>query len=100
MTGLPTLGMAVEVSDNVLFQDLHGEGVLLNVQTGVYLGLDAIGTRAWQLLGKSAVLSELLTKILAEYDVPESRCSEDLLALVADLERHGLVTLSHPRGTR
>jgi hypothetical protein len=30
----------------------------------------------------------------SEYDVTEDRSAEDLLALVADLERNGLITVS------
>jgi hypothetical protein len=32
--------------------------------------------------------------MLKEYDVPKERCVQDLLALLADLERNGLVVLT------
>jgi hypothetical protein len=84
----------VRVNDDVLFEDLHGEGVLLNLKTGVYLGLDPVGTRVWQILEDHHVLSEVLDTMLAEYEVDRQRCTDDLLALVSDLEKHGLVTLT------
>ncbi len=55
-----TLDSSIRVSDDVLFEDLHGEGVLLNLKTGVYLGLDPVGTRAWQLLEKRDLVSAIL----------------------------------------
>ena len=91
---MPTLTSRVRVNDDVLFQELQGEAVLLNLKSGVYFGLDPVGTRIWQLFGEHQVLAEIARTIVAEYDVAEDRCSADLLALVADLERQGLVAVS------
>ena len=94
MDTLPTLASLVTVSDDVLFQDLHGEAVLLNLKTGVYFGLDPVGKRVWDLLQTHARLSELLAAMVAEYDVTEERCAEDLLALVGEMHRYQIVTLT------
>ena len=94
MPTLPKLDSRVRINEDVLFQELNGEGVLLNLKSGVYFGLDQVGTRVWQLLEKHTVLSEILEAVVAEYDVPQERCARDLVALIADLERHDLVTLS------
>ena len=84
----------MRVNDDVLFQELQGEAVLLNLKSGVYFGLDPVGTRIWQLFAEHEVLAEIARTIVAEYDVAEDRCSADLLVLVADLERQGLVAVS------
>ena len=89
----PTLGSRIKVSDEVLFQELQDESVLLDLKSGVYFGLDAVGTRIWQLFAEHERLSDVASAIVAEFDVAEDRCTTDLLVLVADLERKGLVTL-------
>jgi hypothetical protein len=40
----------VRICDDVVFHDLQGELVLLNLKTGVYFGLDSVGTRIWHLI--------------------------------------------------
>jgi hypothetical protein len=50
----------VRINDDVLFQELQGERVLLNLKTGVYMGLDKVGTRVWQLMGQNEMLSGVL----------------------------------------
>jgi len=82
------------VNDDVLFQELQGEAVLLNLKSGVYFGLDPVGTRIWKLFAEHEVLSEVAQAVVAEYDVAEDRCSEDLLKLVDDLEKQELVSVS------
>ncbi len=89
-----TLDSRVKVNDDVLFQELQGEAVLLNLKSGVYFGLDPVGTRIWQLFAEHELLAEIARTIIAEYDVAEDRCATDLLTLVGDLEKQGLVTLS------
>jgi hypothetical protein len=92
----PTLESSIRINDGVLFQELHGEGVLLNLKSGTYFGLDPVGRRVWQLLQDHRTLSAVLECMLAEFDVDAAQCSSDLVALAADLAAHGLVTIGQP----
>lgn len=89
-----SIASCVRINDSVLFQELQGEAVLLNLNTGVYLGLDKVGARIWQLLEEHDVLSKVVEAMLREYDVTEERCRQDLLNLVEKMEDQGLVTVS------
>lgn len=86
-----SLNSRVRILDDVLFQELQGESVLLNLKTGVYLGLDRLGTRIWQLLQEDGALSKVVEVILQEYDVTPERFGQDLLSLVGQMEQQGLV---------
>jgi hypothetical protein len=83
----------LRVNDDVLFQELQGEAVLLNLKTGVYFGLDKVGTRVWQLMGQNEELSGIRTAILHEYDVTEEQCSQDLLDLIGKMQEQELVII-------
>ena len=86
------LNSRVRIQDDVLFQELQGEAVLLNLKTGVYLGLNQIGTRIWQLLQEDGALSRVMDVMLQEYEVTEEKLSQDLLNLVGQMEKQGLLT--------
>jgi hypothetical protein len=88
-----TLNSRVRVNDEVLFQELEGEAVLLNLNSGIYFGLDPIGTLIWQLLGKQKQLSEIVDAIVADYEVSEERCKADVLSLLEDLQQNKLVEI-------
>ena len=90
---MPTIDSRVQVNEDVLFQELQGEAVLLNLKSGIYFGLDPIGTRIWQLFAQHDTLSEIVQVITGEYDVARDRCEADLVALVTELERQGLIRL-------
>jgi len=86
-----SLNSRVRIQDDVLFQELQGEAVLLNLKTGVYLGLNQIGTRIWQLLQEDGALSRVLEVMLQEYDVTQETLAQDLLNLVGQMEKQGLL---------
>jgi hypothetical protein len=75
--------------------DLGGELAILNLETGVYFGLNEIGARIWSLLAEARTLREIRDVILDEYAVEESCCQRDLIKLMADLDRHQLVEVLH-----
>jgi hypothetical protein len=87
-----SLNSRVRIQDDVLFQELKGEAVLLNLKTGVYLGLNQLGTRIWQLLQEDGSLDRAKEVILQEYDVTPEKCAQDLLDLVQQMEKQGLVS--------
>ena len=93
MTSRPTLESSLRPNDDVLFQELQGESVLLNLKTGVYFGLDAVGTRVWELLDQPRPLSDVLDVLVREYEVTNEQCEADLLSLAGDMLKHELVTL-------
>ena len=86
-----SLASRFRIPEGVLSRNLQGEEVLLNLNTGVYFGLDPIGTRVWHLLQEHQTLQKVLDSLLAEYDVGEDQCAQDLLHLAVQLQEKGLI---------
>jgi hypothetical protein len=74
--------------------DLRGETAILRLSSGVYYGLDPIGTRVWTLLAEPTQLADLVDCLVADYEVDRPRCEHDVVALLDDLDAHGLLTIS------
>jgi hypothetical protein len=81
------------VPDSVLFRELDGEAVLLNLDTESYLGLDEVGTRMWMLLTTSPSIQVAYEALLAEYAVTPETLHHDLEVLLSQMVDHGLVEL-------
>ncbi len=81
------------IPPEVVFRDLEGEAVLLNLNTGTYFGLDVVGTRIWHLLRERGRLLEVRDAIVGEYDVTAEVFADDLLRFVEALEAQGLLGL-------
>lgn len=86
------LDAAFRIPDDVIFRELDGEAVVLNLDTGIYFGLDAVGTRIWRLIEDRKPLKAVLETLIDEYDAPPDRLQRDLLAFVERLNSKGLLS--------
>lgn len=66
--------------------------MLLNLSTGTYFGLDAVGTRLWHLIAEHGSTALALETLLTEYDVDRPRLQKDVDALIDQLLVKGLLT--------
>ena len=88
-----TLAQRAEPSEDVLFQEVGGEAVLLDLATETYFGLDQVGTRFWTLLGQDTRLEHAFETMCQEYEVEAAVLEADLLALTRKLAEAGLVSV-------
>ena len=75
--------------------DLSGEAVILNLQSGMYYGLNTVAARVWDLVQSPRTIVEVRNTILAEYDVTEERCEGELLSLLEEFASKGLIELKN-----
>lgn len=74
-------------------QELSGESVLLDLKSEQYFGLDAVGTRIWQLIEQDGDLINVFEQLLDEYEVEAEQLERDIIELVDQLLEAGLVIL-------
>ena len=83
--------MNVRIPEDVVFRILGDEAVLLNLASGVYFGLDSVGTRMWQLMSEHGSTEKVVETLLTEYEVEEGLLRQDVIALIRQLMGKGLV---------
>lgn len=83
------------VSDNVVSREVSGEFVLLDLESGIYFGLDKVGARIWELLSdRPHSIAELSDRIEAEFDAARETIEADLAELFEQLIAKELVVAS------
>src|ERR1700733_13882385 len=70
--------------------EFSGESVVLNLQVGMYYGLNAVGARIWGLIQQPISVEQICDVIEQEYEVDPVRCRHDVLALVDKMTEEGL----------
>ena len=91
-----TLADSVVISEDVVFREVSGEMVLLDLSSGTYFGLNEVGARIWTLLHHGGSLRDAFDAALAEYDVSPNAFERDLLGLVRELCARGLAHVATP----
>lgn len=84
------LSQRVVLSPEAMFQEIGGEGVILDLASSTYFGLDEVGVRLWQLLQADPSLQAACDTLLSEYEVEPDQLEQDLIKLVAQLGEAGL----------
>ena len=70
---------------------LDSETVILHFDNGLYFGLNDVGTIVWNQIQSPRTLREIRDAILCEYDVSTDQCEHDLVQLIQELGKQGLV---------
>jgi Coenzyme PQQ synthesis protein D (PqqD) len=83
----------VVASSEQVSSDLAGESVILNLKTGTYYGLNAVGSSVWLLIQEPKTVQHLCEAILQEYDVDPQTCEQDVKTLLTDLLSAQLVEI-------
>ena len=89
----------VSVPDNVMFRELEGESVILELDSERYFGLDEVGTRMWRLITEAASIGAAFDELVAEYDVEAEVLGKDLSELIDTLLDKGLLSIAPGPGT-
>ena len=91
--------MPLDIPEDIVFRDLAGEAVILNLGTGMYFGLNAVGTQIWRLISEGCSSGQIVATLLEEYEIDEARVQKDLDILLEQLNDVGLITLHTERLT-
>ena len=79
-------------SDEPFTAVVDGEIVMFSPGQGAYFGLDAVGTRVWELLEEPRTIDDVCTILIEEFEVDAKTCHDDLIALVEQLRDAKLVS--------
>jgi len=81
----------VRLAKHVAVRRFPGETVILNLVTGDYHGLDAMGTAFFEALQRNPDLSSAVEELAGAYDVDSQELEKDMQAFCGGLVERGLI---------
>jgi hypothetical protein len=81
----------ISVPEHVVYRDFADETVILNLETGMYHGLNATAAKMLETLGAGIPVSEAIDRLSSEFDQPREVIERDVLSLCRTLEDRGLI---------
>ncbi len=82
-----------ERARNVSWRSFDETSVLLNLESGDYYTLNAVGTLVWEMLDRRIVGTEILARLRDRYEVAEAEAHRDLVELFGQLAQEGLIVV-------
>jgi len=84
----------VEANAHQTSAEVDGEVVILDLDEGIYYGINQVGARIWEIIQDPTPIEEIVETITDEYDVPRDECSQDVMSLLQDLKQKNLVVIA------
>ncbi len=88
----------VRFAPDAVSRVIGGEALIVDLRSGLYFGLDPVGSRIWELISEKGTFGAILDGVVAGYDVTRDVARADLVRLLGDLEASGLVEVGGADG--
>lgn len=86
-----SLNRRFNIGPRVAATAVTDEIVILDLASGTYYGLEAVGARVWELIGEGKSSGEICEILLDEYEVEHASLVSDVMRLLDDLSARGLI---------
>ena len=73
--------------DHVVWKEIEGKGILLNLENGSYFEVGPVGLAIWQRCDGKTPYSKIAQNIAKKYDADVSRVDRDLKEFVSELKK-------------
>ena len=77
----------------VTYRDLDEGGVLLDLESGAYHGLNSTGAAIWKRLDGEPTLSELLERFASDLDEPPPDLEDRVTRFLEEMRQLGVITV-------
>ncbi|PLX01295.1 MAG: PqqD family protein [Marinilabiliales bacterium] len=88
-----TADTKIQRKQDIVFNRMDNEVVMLNLEKGEYYGLDEIGSRIWDIIEDEISFQNLIQKLMEEFEVEESMCAADTKDFLMDLHEKKLLVI-------
>ena len=85
------LDTKLTIPPQVMSRLVGDETVLLDLESGLYFGLDNVGQRIWESVSAGEDLGATVDAIVADYDVDKAQAEADVIDFASMLVERGLL---------
>lgn len=85
------IGHSVVQTKGNIASNMGGEKVMLSVKNGKYYNLGEIGGVIWDLIEVETSVSQLVTKLMSNFNVTQTECEEQVISFLELLVEEGLI---------
>jgi hypothetical protein len=84
-------------AEQVKWQEIEGEGILVNLETGYYFSLNPVGLFIWSHCDGQQTCRQIAAGLVEHFDVDEVTAYRDVESFLAQMDAEGLLRVLPPR---
>jgi hypothetical protein len=86
--------MKITISQDVVWRDMGGEIVILDLATQHYFGLTGAGNDIWHLIVEHGISEKIVERLIEKFEVEASVAQVDFDRIVHELAEKGMIKIS------
>ena len=80
-------------ADKFLARRISNETVMMNLESGDYIGINQTGSEIWEKLETPVSVQSLIDQILQQYEVPEEQCKTETISYLQQMLAQEMLTV-------
>lgn len=85
----------VSRTKEILFSDIGEEVVMMDIERGIYFGMDYIASHIWNLIEEPIQVEDLCSALEIIFGVLADECLQDVCAFLDQANKQGLLVVHH-----
>lgn len=81
----------ITIKKSLNVTDLSGEKVMVDFEQGKYFMIKGVGNDIWDMLEENITVEKIIASLMAEYDVTEEVCEQEVIKFINSLENIGII---------
>lgn len=91
MSGITPETVISRKKDGLLVSELGNEMVMMDVESGNYIGLNETGKVIWEMIEQPVKVDELIKQLTIKYDISYEECSKDTLEYLQKMDEQKIL---------
>ena len=80
--------------EDYVFNEVDGELVMMNIETGSYASMNETGKSIWGLIEEPKTVDDVLTALIVEYDIDRQTAETEVISFIKKLVKGKVITTS------
>ena len=93
MTAISLNNIVTRNDGNLMGGEMGDETVMMDMTSGDYLGLNGVGTSIWKIIEQTTKVSDIVNKLMGEYEVDQATCETETLKYLNELAKENLIII-------
>lgn len=74
--------MVLARGNDYVFNEIDGEVVMMNIETGAYASMNDTGKAIWNLLEQPVSIDAVIEALVREYNISAEQCAKDITPFI------------------
>jgi len=80
--------------EKFLISLIGDEVVMMDIQKGTYIGMNAVGSNIWNMLSQTLTVKDIVMSLTAVYDINKEQCEIETIAYLQQMLQQEMLTIS------